>query len=211
MISSPSSCSSPWPPSSAVLVDRLARRTAQVASGQAESEALAGLVHGTAVFDADALARLVTELRRTLDLDAVAVLAPTTDGWRVEAVSGDPVPSTPDDGSYAAELRAGTMLVVAGPPLPAADRRLLTAFVDQLRLAQTTLALQTEATRAAALDEANDLRDALLAAVSHDLRGPLANIKAAATSLLSPDVDWGPTTSRRSPRPSTPKPTASPR
>jgi two-component system, OmpR family, sensor histidine kinase KdpD len=174
-----------------VLVDRLARRTAQVASGQAESEALAGLVHGTAVFDADALARLVTELRRTLDLDAVAVLAPTTDGWRVEAVSGDPVPSAPDDGSYAAELRAGTMLVVAGPPLPAADRRLLTAFVDQLRLAQTTLALQTEATRAAALDEANDLRDALLAAVSHDLRGPLANIKAAATSLVSPEVDWG--------------------
>ncbi len=34
------------------------------------------------------------------------------------------------------------------------------------------------------------MREALLAAVSHDLRGPLANIKAAATSLLSEDVEW---------------------
>jgi two-component system sensor histidine kinase KdpD len=40
------------------------------------------------------------------------------------------------------------------------------------------------------LAEANNLRDALLAAVSHDLRTPLANIKAAATSLLSTDVEW---------------------
>ena len=122
----------------------------------------------------------------------MAVLAPVTDGWHVEAAAGEPVPATPDDGSYAAELTGGTMLVVAGPPLPAEYRRLLTAFVDQLRLAQTTLQLQTEATRAAALAEANDLRDALLAAVSHDLRGPLANIKAAGTSLLSQDVDWKP-------------------
>ena len=34
------------------------------------------------------------------------------------------------------------------------------------------------------------LRTALLAAVSHDLRTPLASIKAAATSLLQPDVEW---------------------
>ena len=103
------------------------------------------------------------------------------------------------------------MLVVAGPPLPAEDRRLLSAFVSQLRLAQATLRLQTEATRADALAEANDLRDALLAAVSHDLRGPLANIKAAATSLLSADVEWSRrATSRRSPRPSTTRPTGSP-
>jgi two-component system sensor histidine kinase KdpD len=84
------------------------------------------------------------------------------------------------------------MLVIAGPPLAAEDRRLLAAFVAHLRLAQATLALQADATQAAALTDANDLRDALLAAVSHDLRGPLANIKAAATSLLSTDVEWTP-------------------
>jgi two-component system sensor histidine kinase KdpD len=82
------------------------------------------------------------------------------------------------------------MLVIAGPPLPADARRLLAAFVAHLRRAQETLALQTEAANATALAEANTLRDALLAAVSHDLRGPLANIKAAGTSLLATDVEW---------------------
>jgi two-component system sensor histidine kinase KdpD len=172
------------------LVDRLMRRSAQLARGQAESEALAELSRGAGLLDSDALQRLVTELRVTLAVDAVAVLAPVPNGWRVEAAAGDPVPATPDDASYSAELSGGFRLVVAGPTLPAEDRRLLTAFVDQLRLAQKTLALRTDATRAAALSDANELRDALLAAVSHDLRGPLANIKAAATSLLTSEVEW---------------------
>ena len=42
------------------------------------------------------------------------------------------------------------------------------------------------------LAEANELRTALLAGVSHDLRTPLASIKAAATSLLQHDVVWTP-------------------
>jgi two-component system sensor histidine kinase KdpD len=172
------------------LVDRLARRNAQHARDQVESDALAELAQAAAVLDRDAQQRLVNELRTTLDLDAVAVLAPVAGGWRVDAAAGEAIPATPDDASYATELTSGCMLVVAGPPLPAEDRRLLSAFVAQLRVAQATLRLQTEATSAVALTQANDLRDALLAAVSHDLRGPLANIKAAATSLTSPDVEW---------------------
>ncbi len=35
-----------------------------------------------------------------------------------------------------------------------------------------------------------ELRNALLAAVSHDLRTPLASIKASVTSLLAEDVEW---------------------
>jgi two-component system sensor histidine kinase KdpD len=132
----------------------------------------------------------VSELRVALTLDAVAVLAPTPHGWRVDASSGDPVPSSPEGASYSAELASGSMLVVSGPSLAAEDRRLLSAFVAHLRLAQETLRLQAEALTAAGLAEANTVREALLAAVSHDLRGPLANIKASATSLLSDDVQW---------------------
>lgn len=47
---------------------------------------------------------------------------------------------------------------------------------------------------AAALDRANDLRTGLLRAVSHDLRTPLASIKAAASSLRATDVTWSPET-----------------
>jgi two-component system sensor histidine kinase KdpD len=172
------------------LVDVLARRNAQLARGQSEAEALATLAQGTALLDSQALHRLVAELRVTLDLDAVAVLSPVVDGWHVDAAAGEPVARTPEDASDAFELADGSVLVITGPTLPADDRRVLVAFVAQLRLAQATLKLQADAANAAALTQANDLRDALLAAVSHDLRGPLANIKAAATSLLSTDVEW---------------------
>jgi two-component system sensor histidine kinase KdpD len=89
-------------------------------------------------------------------------------------------------------LGDGGVLVLAGNQLRADDRRLLTAFVAQLRLAQTQHRLQAQAASAQRLAEANELRTALLAAVSHDLRNPLATIKASATSLLSDDVQWSP-------------------
>jgi two-component system, OmpR family, sensor histidine kinase KdpD len=177
------------------LVDRLTRRTTQLAQGQVEVEAMAKLASGTALLDEAALDRLVHELRVTLDLDAVAVLSPEEpgsngDGWRTDAIAGAPKPAAPDDGNYSAELSDGSILVVSGRPLAAEDRRLLDAFISQLRVAQSTLRLQAEAASATVLAEANNVRNAILAAVSHDLRAPLANIKAAATSVLSDEVDW---------------------
>src|SRR5436309_2844884 len=52
---------------------------------------------------------------------------------------------------------------------------------------------ESEATEATAV---NELRAALLAAVSHDLRTPLSSIKASVTSLLQPDVVWNPDDTR---------------
>src|SRR5262249_34389587 len=60
----------------------------------------------------------------------------------------------------------------------------------QLALESRRLRARVEA--AAGLAEANELRTALLAAVSHDLRTPLASIKASVTSLLQRDVVWTP-------------------
>ena len=50
--------------------------------------------------------------------------------------------------------------------------------------------LRTQAAQAEALAEANRVRTALLTAVSHDLRTPLASVKAAITSLRQTDVQW---------------------
>jgi two-component system sensor histidine kinase KdpD len=49
-----------------------------------------------------------------------------------------------------------------------------------------------QASQAEALAEGNRIRTALLAAVSHDLRTPLASIKASVSSLRQTDVDWSP-------------------
>jgi two-component system, OmpR family, sensor histidine kinase KdpD len=56
--------------------------------------------------------------------------------------------------------------------------------------------LQQEAAAAAVLAQADELRTGILQAVSHDLRTPLAGIKASVTSLLSSDVTFGPEDTR---------------
>jgi len=55
--------------------------------------------------------------------------------------------------------------------------------------------VRRQAREQAALEVATEterIRSALLASISHDLRTPLAGIKASVTSLLADDVAWGP-------------------
>ena len=76
-------------------------------------------------------------------------------------------------------------LVLRGHALAAADRRIVEAFAAQAALALRQERLAEEAAAARPLAEADRMRTALLAAVSHDLRTPLASAKAAVTSLRS--------------------------
>ena len=83
----------------------------------------------------------------------------------------------------------GSTLLVSGPQLFAQDRRVLTAFADA---AATALEGRRLAEQAATADAVDRLRTAMLAAVGHDLRTPLAGAKAAVSSLRQTDVTWSP-------------------
>ena len=174
------------------LVDQLIRRGLQMTRARAESEALARLATGSEPLSVARLPKLVGELRRTFNLEMVAVLSRENGFWRPLAGSGRPVPSRPENAPFSVELDRKTVLVFAGRTLSGEDTRLLRAFVGQLRQAQEEIGLERRAAKAAALAQANRLRTALLAAVSHDLRTPLHAIKTAATSMLSDDVTWPP-------------------
>ncbi|HMK64030.1 MAG TPA: ATP-binding protein [Acidimicrobiales bacterium] len=174
----------------AQLVDRLNRRSAQVTRARAETESLARLAGRSVLSGADALPDIVSELRRTFALDSVAILAPEGTAWRPVASAGASPPPSPGQADFSADLDEGSVLVLRGPALSPEDTRLLNAFVGQLRTTQERLVLESEAAQAVELAEANSLRSALLAAVSHDLRTPLASIKAAVTSLTSSEVEW---------------------
>src|SRR5829696_8339832 len=90
--------------------------------------------------------------------------------------------------------RIAGVLEVMGRPgtgvFRAEDQQTLTTFVDQAALALERARLSAEAAQAAALAQSDELKSALLAAVSHDLRTPLASIKASATSLLDNSIEW---------------------
>lgn len=68
-------------------------------------------------------------------------------------------------------------------PLSAEVERILTAILDQTAIALDRAMLAGEAVKAATLEENERVRDALLAALSHDLKTPLASITGAVTSL----------------------------
>ena len=82
-------------------------------------------------------------------------------------------------------------LLVAGQSRPI-TARLLDGFAAQAGAALDRDRLRTQAAQAEALAEGNRMRTALLAAVSHDLRTPLASIKASVSTLRQTDVEWTP-------------------
>jgi two-component system sensor histidine kinase KdpD len=60
------------------------------------------------------------------------------------------------------------------------------------RDARTRADAERRRTETESLEKVNELRTAILAAVSHDLRTPLAAIKASVSSLREQDVTWSP-------------------
>jgi two-component system sensor histidine kinase KdpD len=173
------------------LVDVAARRREELTRVRVEAEAMARMA-GSLTRE-DVLGRFVDQVRVTFGAHGVAVLREGDGGRRqVEASAGEPVPTDPGAADAAASLGPGRTLVVDGVSLDAEDDRLLRALAAQTALALETRRLQHEAARATELAQANDLRASLLQAVSHDLRTPLAAIKAAITSLRQTDLAWEP-------------------
>ena len=67
---------------------------------------------------------------------------------------------------------------------------MLDAFANAARTAYEGRLLSGEAEQARSLAVVDEQRTSLLAAVGHDLRTPLAGIKAAVSSLRQTDVEW---------------------
>ena len=164
------------------VVDIAARRTRSALRAASESELLAtiagGVIHGD-----DAMQALVSRTRESFGLTGVRLLA----GDQVLTTDGEPA-----DQEHTTVLPVGTraMLELSGRDLAAADRRLLAVIIAQLDAALEHRDLSATAVQFGPLVDADRVRSAILAALGHDLRRPLAAATAAVTSLQSTDVSW---------------------
>ncbi|HUO48934.1 MAG TPA: ATP-binding protein [Acidimicrobiales bacterium] len=174
------------------LVDQVYRRSAAAARAQSDARALARIAGRLVSSSADMLPELLGEFVTTFRQRGAAVVDQEGGGWRIVASAGTEIPKGPGDANTTLPLTDNELLVLKGPSLPAEDREILAGFAAQLSAAIESTRLHAEAAGTDALVRANELRTALLAAVSHDLRTPLASIKAATSSLLSDDVEFGP-------------------
>ncbi|GAU71678.1 two-component histidine kinase KdpD, partial [Streptomyces sp. NBRC 110611] len=176
----------------ASVVDLAARRTHQAARLRAESEILSFLA-GSVLRGETTLDALLERVRETFAMDSVALLEreSETAPWTCTGSVGDTSPiERPEDADVDMPVGDQMALALSGRVLPAEDRRVLAAFAAQAAVVLDRQRLQSQADHARKLAEGDRTRTALLAAVSHDLRTPLAGIKASVTSLRSDDVEW---------------------
>ncbi|MFG1666811.1 DUF4118 domain-containing protein [Streptomyces sp. Y7] len=176
----------------ASVVDLAARRTHQAARLRAESEILS-LLAGNVLRGETGLTELLERVRETFGMESAALLERESDvePWTCAgSVGAGAAPARPEDADVDVPVGDHMALALTGRVLPAEDRRVLAAFAAQAAVVLDRQRLQREADQAKELAEGNRIRTALLAAVSHDLRTPLAGIKAAVSSLRSDDVAW---------------------
>jgi two-component system, OmpR family, sensor histidine kinase KdpD len=77
------------------------------------------------------------------------------------------------------------------------ERESLLLFANQIALAIERAQLREQALRSRVTEEMASLARTLVAAVSHDLRTPLASIKASSSTLADPELDISPEAGRR--------------
>ncbi|MEU8222179.1 DUF4118 domain-containing protein [Kribbella sp. NPDC048915] len=174
------------------VVDRAARRTREAARAAAESETLATLA-GSVLRGETALPALLDRVREAFGMTGACLLERLDDGpdeWREVASAGTVTCSRPEDADAVIPARDDLVLVLQGHQLEADERRLVGAFAAHAAALIDRARLSEAAAEAKPLAEADKLRTALLRAVGHDLRSPLASAKASVTSLRGHDVAW---------------------
>ncbi|CAN7282434.1 ATP-binding protein [Knoellia sp. LjRoot47] len=179
----------------AFVVDRSARRADSAVRAQAEASSLAALSH-TLLGSTDQMGLLLREALDMFGAEAAAVVRRPTSDHPAEVVAGTHPGLEPEDlrapGLPREEVDDDHDLVLVGESLPAGQQRLLAAFAAHAGAILQRRSLRAAAAEAAELARDNSARTALLSAVSHDLRTPLAGIKAAIGSLRSTEVTFSP-------------------
>jgi len=167
----------------AVAVEVAAQQRATAVRRGVEAELLARVTAAPAT--AGSLADLLAHVRAAYRMDSVALL----DEDRVIERVG---PDASGPAALVVDASAGLRLAAWGPSVFAEDRGTLSRLAAAAARLNENRRLADEAAQAHQLAEVDRLRAALLNAVGHDLRTPLAGIKAAVSSLRQPDIEWAP-------------------
>ena len=173
------------------VVDQAARRSRAATRSAAEAEVLV-TVAGSVIGGADALEALVSRLREAFGMTSVIL---RQDGVPLYTATDASLIDEADD-ETTIPLGENASLLLRGAPLAASDRKILGAFVSQMTTALVQRRLTTEADDLRPIAAADRLRSALLAAVGHDLRRPLAAATAAVSTLRATDVQLSATDTR---------------
>ncbi|MEU6201831.1 ATP-binding protein [Streptomyces sp. NPDC047061] len=157
----------------AAVVDRSLRLSRRSARATAEAETMSSLA-GSIVRGEATIPALLERTRETFGMESADLLEEPPDAAGATAVPAGP----------------GAFLVLSGRAMSSSERRVLAAFAAHVGSAVERARLAEAAAEVEPVKAADRLRTALLRAVGHDLRTPLAAGWAAVTSLRSRDVEF---------------------
>ena len=180
----------------ASVVDRSSIRARQAAQGKAEAQLVAAAA--TSVINStDPVHAVLEQARIGFGMQAVQLLATVDAADSTDRVVGSAGVAVPVDAPDSADVQvqagaadSGLLLAMYGRPLPPSDLRLVEVFAAQSVLAVERVRMTQQAHRAERLRQTDSVRTAVLAALSHDLRTPLATIKASVSSLRDRSITW---------------------
>jgi two-component system sensor histidine kinase KdpD len=180
----------------AAIVDRSLRLSRRAANATAEAETLSSMA-GSILRGDQSVAVLLERTREAFGMDSAELVR----GSRPDAGGGAWVGTVEGGGTdgrgtgrpgtggeVAVAVGPDDRLVLRGRVLAASERRVLVAFAGHVAAALERARLAEAAAEVEPVRAADRMRTALLAAVSHDLRTPLAAGWAAVSSLRSRDV-----------------------
>ncbi|MDI6023378.1 DUF4118 domain-containing protein [Leucobacter sp. UT-8R-CII-1-4] len=157
------------------VVDRAAHFTRAARRSAAEAE-LIQTIAGSVLRGDNAIQALIDRTREAFQLPGVRLLS----GGQLVAASGEPVP---DNHHTTIRIDEETVLELHGPDLAASDQRLLAVVTAQLSAAIEHQHLALTAEQIEPIAASDRVRGALLSALSHDLRRPVAAASAAIGGL----------------------------
>ena len=170
------------------IVDRAARYTRAARRSAAESE-LIQTIAGSVLRGDNAIQALLDRTREAFHLPSVRLMR----GADVLAHSGEPLP---DSAHASMRITDEVTLELHGRSLAAAEQRLLAVVAAQLTAALEHQHLTQTAKQIEPIAASDRVRGALLSALSHDLRRPLAaataavgGLRAAGSNLVPADKD----------------------
>lgn len=174
----------------ASIVDRGVARADDAARSQAEANVLAAMSAGV-VSRVDGVRGLLDQARETFTMRGATLFEQVDprEPPRTVEVSGLDPPKDPAEADVVVDAGPGLTLGLSGHPLRSSDLRLLDAFARQTASVLERNRLAARAADAQRLREAEATRTSILAAVSHDLRTPLAGIEAALETLGNTSIE----------------------
>src|SRR6478752_1522674 len=176
------------------VVNVAARRTEQAISAERESSALVAMSRDL-LAEPRPLPALLEHARDDLGMRSAVLTESGEDRPSTVVASTDPLlpagSTVPAATTWALDVTVddGVHLLLDGPPVAAEDQRVVGAYAAHAAILHGREQLVRAAREAAGLARDNAARTTLLAAVSHDLRTPLASIKAGVSTLRQSGLD----------------------